>query len=180
VRTFAALIGTLVLLLASLPAAPAQAQRSPASWTVLVYLDADNNLEREAIDDFLEMAAIGSSAAINVVVQFDRVPGYDSRYGDWTGTLRFRVTQGMTPQPASAIADLGEVNMGHPQTLSDFVSWGRATYPAQRTALVIWNHGDGWRTLSSLKGRRKAIARPSRPRPRAVPGRSTCWPLTPA
>ena len=150
-----------ILILASsfaLAAAPtAGAQGPPARWTVLVYLDADNNLERAAIDDFVEMASVGSTDDVNVVVQFDRIPGYDYRYGDWTGTLRFRVTQGMTPEAAHAIADLGEANMGDPRTLADFVAWGMATFPAQRTALVIWNHGDGWRTASLVKEGRKAI-----------------------
>ena len=155
-RYLIAILGSFFLALT--PAAAARAQSPLASWTILVYLDADNNLEREAIDDFLEMSAVGSNADVNVVVQFDRIPGYDSRYGDWTGTMRFYITPGMTPEPANAIRDLGEANMGDPQTLIDLVEWGRATFPAQRTAVVLWNHGDGWRTASFLKQRRKAIA----------------------
>jgi hypothetical protein len=156
------LIIGLVLLLALLPAeAAAQdpaVQRSLAEWTVLVYLDADNNLEREAVDDFLEMSSVGSSPEVNVVVQFDRIPGYDSRYGDWTGTKRFHVQQGMTPQPANALSDLGEANMGDPQTLGSFLAWGMASFPARHTAAIIWNHGDGWRRASFYKEPRKAIA----------------------
>lgn len=146
------------LLLALAPAAASSAQHPAASWTILIYLDGDNNLEREAINDFLEMSAVGSNAQVNVVVQFDRIGGYDRRYGDWTGTKRFLVTRDMTPEPGNALSDLGEANMGHPRTLIDFVNWGVATYPAQRTAVVLWNHGDGWRTASLLKQRRKAIA----------------------
>jgi hypothetical protein len=148
---------TLTLFLVLAPAAVVRAQ-APASWTVLIYLDGDNNLEREAIDDFLEMSAVGSNADLNIVVQFDRIPGYDSRYDDWTGTKRFLVTQGITPEPANALADLGEANMGDPQTLIDFVAWGKSTFPAQRTAVIVWNHGDGWRSASFLKRERKAIA----------------------
>jgi cysteine peptidase C11 family protein/pre-peptidase/dockerin type I repeat protein len=155
-RYLIAILVSLFLTLA--PAAAARAQSALASWTILVYLDGDNNLEREAIDDFLEMSAVGSNEDINVVVQFDRIGGYDRRYGDWTSTMRFLVAPGMTPEPANAIRDLGEANMGDPQTLIDFVEWGRATFPAQRTAVVLWNHGDGWRTASFLKQRRKAIA----------------------
>ena len=95
-RTLLVLLALLVALAAPLaPATVAQAQ-GLAAWTVLVYLDADNNLEREAIDDFLEMSAVGSSADVNIVVQFDRIAGYDQRYGDWTSTKRFLVTPGMT------------------------------------------------------------------------------------
>ena len=151
------MIVLLILALALGPAPASRAQSGLAHWTFLVYLDADNNLEREAIDDFIEMATVGSNADVNVIVQFDRIPGYDSRYGDWTGTLRFRVTAGMTPEPANALADLGEANMGDPETLADFVTWGKAAYPARRTALVLWNHGDGWRAASTVKEGRKAI-----------------------
>jgi type II secretory pathway pseudopilin PulG len=161
-RILRCLIAGLVLLLALLPTEAAArdpaVQPSIAEWTVLVYLDADNNLEREAVDDFVEMASAGSSPEVNIVVQFDRIPGYDSRYGNWTGTKRFLVQQGMTPDPANALSDLGEANMGAPQTLSDFISWGMASYPARHTAVIIWNHGDGWRRASLLKEPRKAIA----------------------
>jgi len=31
-----------------------------------------------------------------------------------------------------ALKDLGELNMGDPKTLSDFVIWARSTYPAEK------------------------------------------------
>jgi len=136
-RTAYRLIAAVALSLALWPISVTSAQSPQADWTILIYLDGDNNLERNAIDDFIEMAVVGSSAQVNVIVQFDRVAGYDARYGDWTGTLRFRVTQGMTPESDNALADIGELNMGDPQTLIDFVSWGKAAFPAQRTALVL-------------------------------------------
>lgn len=161
-RVLRRLITAVALLVALLPVeAAAQglaAQQPIAEWTFLVYLDADNNLEREAVDDFLEMSSVASSPEVNVVVQFDRIPGYDSRYGDWTGTKRYHVQQGMTPLPANALSDLGEANMGDPQTLAAFLAWGKATFPARRTAAIIWNHGDGWRRASLYKEPRKAIA----------------------
>jgi hypothetical protein len=87
----------------------------------MVYLDGDNNLESCAIDDFLEMSSVSSTAGVNIVVQFDRIPSYSSAYDDWTTCKRFLVTPGMTPTPANALTDLGECNMGDPNTLSDFV-----------------------------------------------------------
>ena len=43
-------------------------------WTVMVYLDADNNLESAGIDDINEMEIVGSTTEVNVVVQVDRIP----------------------------------------------------------------------------------------------------------
>jgi hypothetical protein len=42
------------------------------------------------------------------------------------------------------VASLGRLNTGDPQCLLDFVRWGVARYPAERYALVLWNHGQGW------------------------------------
>ncbi|MGB3457886.1 MAG: clostripain-related cysteine peptidase, partial [Halobacteriota archaeon] len=116
-------------------------------WTYMVYLDGDNNLEGAAIDDFMEMSSVGSSPTVNIVVQFDRIPGYVSSYGDWTDCKRFRVTAGMTPTAENALIDLGECNMGDPNTLRDFVDWAMTEFPADNYALTLWNHGDGWKSI---------------------------------
>lgn len=118
-------------------------------WTFMVYVDGDNNLESAAIDDFLEMAGVGSTNDVNVVVQMDRRPGYDSSYGDWTDTRRFLVNRGATPSSAP-VQNLGEANMGDPAVLRDFVEWAITSYPAERYLLSIWNHGGGWRLQQEL------------------------------
>jgi hypothetical protein len=123
----------------------AAAEEAKAEWTVMVFLNADNNLEPFGIKDFLEMAKVGSTAKVNVVVQFDRHPGYTTAYEDWTGTLRFKVAKGMTPVPSQAVEDLGEIDMGSGVALADFVKWSQQTYPAKKYMLVIWDHGQGWR-----------------------------------
>jgi len=115
-----------------------------AEWTVMVYLDADNNLESYGIEDFLEMAEAGSTNDVNIIVQFDRRPGYDTSYDDWTTTKRYRVTHNMVPNNANALMDIGEANMGDPQTLINFVNWARSNYPANRYCLILWDHGGGW------------------------------------
>ena len=113
----------------------------------MVYMDGDNNLEEAGIDDFFELSSVGSTSQVNIVVQFDRISSYDITYGDWTDTRRFFVTSGLTPAEANGIS-IGEANMGDPQTLVDFVEWGMAEYPAERYAVILWDHGSGWvRTL---------------------------------
>ncbi|CAN2044504.1 exported hypothetical protein [Candidatus Magnetomoraceae bacterium gMMP-1] len=122
-----------------------------ADWTFMVYLDGDNNLEGEAIDDFLEMASVGSDSNINIVVQLDRIPGEDSRFGNWKDCQRFLVGYQVPPRVQNAVSDWGdglggrEVDMADPQTLIDFVEWGMDNYPAEKYALILWNHGGGWR-----------------------------------
>jgi hypothetical protein len=117
--------------------------RPPRPWTVMVYLDGDNDLETYALDDFMEMSQVDNTN-VNIVVQFDR-GGNKTNYGGWTTAKRFLVTRGMTPTAANALEDIGEANMGAMETLRDFIVWARSTYPATNYALILWNHGDGWR-----------------------------------
>jgi KaiC/GvpD/RAD55 family RecA-like ATPase len=114
-----------------------------ADWTVMVYLDGDNGLESAAIDTFLNLASVGSSPRVNIVVQLDRI-GIDDRYGNWTDCKRFYIVKDMTPTPENATQDLGEVDMGEPETLKDFVNWTMSNYPANHCLLVLWDHGAGF------------------------------------
>jgi len=122
-----------------------------ANWTFMVYLDADNNLEPDGIDDFLELAKVGSNDSINYLVQMDRIDGEADSYGDWKDCKRFRVTRDMIPTADNAQMQLGEVNMGDPNTLKEFISWSMTNYPAQNYALILWDHGDGWTRRRHLK-----------------------------
>jgi hypothetical protein len=126
-----------------------------AAWTIMVYLDGDNNLESNAIDDFNEMAQVGSTSEVNIVVQFDRVYGYDRSHNDWTSTKRFHVAKYMRPTPENALLDIGEANMGDPQTLINFANWAISNYPANNYCLIFWDHGEGWKYNSG--GDRKGL-----------------------
>ncbi|PKP54790.1 hypothetical protein CVT91_18230, partial [Candidatus Atribacteria bacterium HGW-Atribacteria-1] len=94
-----------------------------AEWTVMVYLDADNNLESAGINDINEMEMVGSSSDVNIVVQVDRVPysvlaanneGHldDSSNSNWTNTRRYYITQDFDPYQISSDlkSELGELN----------------------------------------------------------------------
>ena len=122
-----------------------------ADWTFMVYLDGDNNLEAAALDDFLEMAHVGSTADVNIVVQLDRTPlnqttggfGYSNAYGDWSDTRRGTVALDDLPS-ATWGTSIGEVNMGDPTVLEDFINWGMTNYQADHYAVILWDHGSGY------------------------------------
>lgn len=117
---------------------------SGASWTIMIYMVGDNDLEPFALDDVLEMAAVGSGNGLNILIQLDRHPDYANGallgVPDFTGSKRFRVEQGSLTE----LQDMGEVNMASPQTLSDFIVWAKNTAPADRYAIVFWDHGGAW------------------------------------
>ena len=118
-----------------------------AEWTILMYMDADDDvLEQDIYVDLNEIELIGSTDAVQVVAQFDRFNGSFDGDGDWTGTKRFLVTQDddLGVVGSQELEDLGESDMGDPQTLFDFVVWGIENFPAQKYALIMSDHGSGW------------------------------------
>lgn len=120
-------------------------------WTVLIYMAADNNLERYAIQDINELEKVGSTSQVSVVVQIDRTPGYDESNGNWQTTRRYYITadEDSTGISSDLIEDLGELDSADPQTLADFIEWGTTTYPADNYLLVLWDHGRGWQTATT-------------------------------
>ena len=108
-------------------------------WTFMVYLDGDSELEEQAINDFLEMAAIGTTSDVNIVALFDRSPANDDSYGNWSGTKQGVINQDDTPN-AEWGTNVGSKNMGDPRTLVDFVDWAASNYTADNYALVLWDH----------------------------------------
>nr|CRH05347.1 protein of unknown function [Candidatus Magnetococcus massalia] len=114
------------------------------AWTLMVYIDADNNLEAMGIDDINEMERVDLGDDINVVVQIDRIPGYDTSNGNWTDTRRGDITQDQSSSLiGSELESIGEQNMGDPDTLTDFINWSVENNPAQNYGLIIWDHGAG-------------------------------------
>ncbi|MDR1745538.1 MAG: hypothetical protein LBS30_07290, partial [Planctomycetota bacterium] len=124
-------------------------------WTILVYLDGDNNLEGEALGDLIEMqrgkAKLRDPDAVEVIVLFDRAKGNDDSFGDWEETRVYRVLPSGRDDDIEAdlLRNCGELNMSSPQTLENFITEGMRVFPAPRTALILWNHGSGWTGLLS-------------------------------
>jgi len=113
-------------------------------WTVLLYLNGDNDLEEAMFDALDYLAAAGPSPRANVLALVD---GY--KPGPRSGTILYDVTRGVTTSLSAPWVASGELDMGDGQTLVDFVRWGRAYYPARHTMLAIVDHGGGWAPTST-------------------------------
>lgn len=128
---------------------------APRKWTVLVYMNADNDLEMYGVQDVNEMEAAPSSDQVAVAVQMDRSPLYDTSQGDWSGAKRFQICHDDDPTVMSSLTlspileDMGPTDMGQPGTLHDFINWGKAHFPAEHYLLIVWNHGSGWRSRAA-------------------------------
>jgi len=122
-----------------------------ARWTFMVYMNADNDLEEFAIQDFNEMERVGSSADVNIVALVDRSGGYDSSNGNWTDAREYYITRDSDSQVihSQILAELGEIDMGDPEQLKAFVRWAMTEYPADNYVLDMWNHGAGFRSRAA-------------------------------
>lgn len=106
---------------------------SKVKWTWMVYLAGDNDLSQFGDTDLEEMRRVGSSADVNVVVQFDNAGNL--------GTRRIKIERDGQKE---RVEKMGETDSGDPNQLVDFTLWAAQEYPADRYALILWNHGGGW------------------------------------
>ncbi len=115
-------------------------------WTIMVFVNGKNNLEQYALLDMNEMEKIGSSDQVNIVTEIGRIDGYDDSDGDWKTARRYLVKKDndFSKITSPVVKDLGKVDMGDYKHLIDFGNWAKATYPAKKYALIVWNHGSGW------------------------------------
>ncbi len=128
----------------NIPSIQPQSATEIAKWTFMVYLDADNNLEAAGIDDLNELETVGSDDSVNFVALMDRVEAYDETNGDWTDARHIYIEKDDNQYSIQSSADsIGEVNMGDPNTLENFIDWSQTNYPAENYALVLWDHGSG-------------------------------------
>jgi hypothetical protein len=108
-----------------------------AKWTFMVYVAGYNSLSSFAGKDLAEMRKVGSSDGLKVAVFVNRLEQQAAH----------RIIVGKDGK-AEERENLGaNVDSGSPQTLLDFIRWAKLKAPAERYALVIWNHGSGWDPL---------------------------------
>ena len=92
----------LLILCLMLPLGVAAQAKNP-QWTIIYYSAADTDLEQFMIGDLMEMQIVGSSKDVNVVVQMDRIEGFDDTDGNWTDARRFLLQKGDPNKPSNII-----------------------------------------------------------------------------
>ncbi len=125
--------------------------------TVMVYSDADNNLEDSLLGDIEQMKdGYVNNPNLNLIVLIDRSPDYsdDSTVlgEDFSDTRMYKIERnkairidGGDKFPEITKTSNYEANMGDANTLKKFISSCKEDYPADKYALIISNHGAGAR-----------------------------------
>ena len=141
---------TLLLAVAVETIASAARAGQERGWTIIVYLCGDNNLSSQALADLNELEGAVSSVDAYVLALVDQSGVGDTRAYE----VAYDADGPMNEEIVSKEVPLGEIfagwegktelNLADPNTLSAFSRWCIKTYPAERLALVVWDHGDGW------------------------------------
>jgi hypothetical protein len=115
-----------------------------AEWSILVYMQADNNLFEFADKDMAAMVngyqftVVDSNFLVNTLVQVD--------YPQDKKTWRFKIDQAGKIEHDSLNQQMGV----HPaDELVASARWIKEKYPAKQYAIILWGHGTGEEDLSS-------------------------------
>ena len=110
-------------------------------WAMSVYVGADNDLEPDVGADIDEMRGVGSSPNVHVAGQV-HVPSTSV-------SARFLVGAKAHSDLRAPIdiSPFGPRDSGEPATLTGFLEWSLAGFPADRRVLVLWGHGRGLSVL---------------------------------
>ena len=109
----------------------------------MLYLNAEDASFEQTLTQYRKdiEAFVGTkSAFLNVVILYDGPS--NSGLSD-SGTTRYLVQPGGNYVVGTNKWARGELNMGDPDTLADFVTWAMDQYPAENYYLAVDDHGDG-------------------------------------
>ena len=104
-------------------------------WLVLIYAGGDNDLSPYIEKDVKELSSLTYPPALKVIMLADTKGSAGAKVYATNETSGNFTVYTTTEEP----------DTGSAQTLADFVESYMRLFPARRTALVLWNHGDGWR-----------------------------------
>lgn len=122
----------IMILVVSVSCSHHEAETEPSRRTVLVYMEAKNNLTANAIDDLDEMLRATVPGDCRLLV-------YRSTYADDPELLEIRNGEAVSLKkyPAS-------ISSVDPAQLSEVMKDAARFAPAEERGLVLWSHGAGW------------------------------------
>lgn len=111
------------------------------AWTILFYIcgaDLESGYYAFATSDINEMLSVsGQPEDVNIVIQTGGARSWHMSGISSNKIGRYHIENKQLKQDAS----LPNASMGAQSTLESFVNWGLEEYPAEKTGLVLWNHG---------------------------------------
>ncbi len=125
-------------------------ESSDADWTIMIYMSG-NDLESSytsgtysyetglATADIMEIVSVENQPdTVNIIIETGGASSWESNFGVKSNKLgRWHVENNQLVEDAQ----LDNANMGAVSTFQSFLEWGLTEYPAERTMVILWNHG---------------------------------------
>lgn len=111
------------------------------SWAIYWYL-CGSDLETDcgyATDDLLEMVSVDLPDDVNVVIQTGGTEVWQNNLMSSSEIQRWLYSG----NDLLLVDSQESANMGDAQTLCDFLTFANENYPAEKVAVIFWNHGGG-------------------------------------
>lgn len=110
-----------------------QVSKNVADWTLLVYMEASNNLNPFAITNLNDMARVGSvPGKLNILVQWHQ----PNKKGGW----RYQINK----RKIKLIEHVESAHQGDcVKDLTQAATWAFNNYPAKQYGIILWDHGVG-------------------------------------
>ena len=109
-----------------------------ADLTLLVYM-CGSNLQEAGCYDIYEMGIAETGDEVNIVVLAGGASEW--AFDEIAGNTRNLIT--IRDGEFESITDWGWASMGSGESLLEFLQYGLSEYPADRTAVILWDHGAG-------------------------------------
>ena len=114
---------------------------SDQTWSIYWYL-CGSDLETNfgcATTDLAEMEQVDLPANVNIIIQTGGAKEWQNDTISANKIQRWLYNS----EGLQLIDEQSAENMGDPETLTDFLTYAHDNYPADREAVIFWNHGGG-------------------------------------
>ena len=129
-----------------------KASSTQAAYTLMLYIcgstlecDEDERVVGAASDDIAEILSVANQPSnVNILIETGGAKGWENSSINENYIQRFYVKNkklNFVENAGSYTSTTNKANMGESATLESFLTWGINNYPADKYALVLWNHG---------------------------------------
>ena len=127
-----------------------QASSDKAAYTVMLYicgstLEYDKGVVGAASADIAEILSVANQPSnVNILIETGGAKGWQNSSINKNYIQRFYVKNkklNFVENAGSYTSTTNKANMGESSTLESYLTWGINNYPAEKYALVLWNHG---------------------------------------
>lgn len=130
------------------------ATSSGDTWTILFYmcgtdLESDPSSDPGATYNLTEITKTTPSENVNFIVETGGCKKWQAQDLGLDISTEKLQRYAYTAEGFKLVDEQPGASMGDPEPLSDFISWGKKTYPADKYMLIMWDHGSGAHGLLS-------------------------------